>query len=211
MITFDPREPAPVYVRWARVIVALFLCFAYPVFRLYPAVHERIGLTELLASGALFITLTFVAFITLGDLLYPATSAERAAEDDPESTGVFGSVALHDLAAVADRGCITGRLPGPSTWAAELCELADDEACCSHAADTEEFELLTHEYVPQHHTPARGFLAPALQATADRLERDARAMVPRTITGRIAEVHRIAGQLPTPEPRIGGRHRLVKD
>lgn len=208
MITFDTREPAPLSVRWARVIVPLLLCFAYLTFRLGPATHERISLSELLGSGVLFIGLTFVAFIALGDLCCPATPAERALENDPESTGVFarfvdgtrpgwgafaGELASTDLQLMAE-------FDGPATHGRRLREIADSDL------PTEELELLTHEYHPQHHTPARGFAvvgpvyAPAPPETAS--------------------LERLAGRVPSPYLRSGehdqfgqrtggGRHRKV--
>lgn len=201
MITFDTREPAPLSVRWARVTVPLFLCFAYLTFRLGPATHERIPLSELLASGVLFVGLTFVAFIALGDLLCPATPAERAAENDPESTGVFGRFVDGTR---PGWGAFAGELAGtdlqlmvefdgPATHGRRLREIADADL------PTEELELLTHEYVPQHHTPARGI--PVVGADyPDQL-------------GDLwwnAEKHGpIRGSLPTPAPRTTGRHRRV--
>jgi hypothetical protein len=189
VITFDTREPAPLSVRWARVIVPLFLCFAYLTFRLGPATHDRVPLSELLASGVLFVGLTFVAFIALGDLLCPATPAERAFEDDPESTGVF---ARFTDGTRPGWGAFAGELPGPGTWAMELRELA--------AADlpTEEFELLTHEYRPQHHTPARGFVAVSVDPAGE----------PFAMVG-IDDRGRVHGIVPAPAPRTTGRHRRV--
>lgn len=179
MITFDTREPAPLSVRWARVVVPLIMCFAYMVFRVVPATRERIPLTELVTSGVLFVGLTFVAFIALGDLLFPATPAELAAEEDPESTGVFDAVPARITLTAGDDGtgwgAFVGVLPGPATSARELREIAEA------MADTEEFQLLTHEYVPQHHTPARGIT--------------------------LVRPDLLPPESYTPEPRISGRHR----
>ena len=149
--------PAPLSVRWARVVCPLVMCFLYLTLRVAPAVHDRISLGELATSGALFVGLTFLAFIALGDLIDPEPLPPRL-EDTDDETGWIPAV---------------GQLPGPAAAARELREIADA------AADTEEFELLTHEYVPQHHTPARGFA------------------VVGTVTGRI----------PAPAPRTAGRHR----
>jgi hypothetical protein len=197
VITFDTREPAPLSVRWARVIVPLFLCFAYLTFRLGPATHDRVPLSELLASGVLFVGLTFVAFIALGDLLCPATPAERAAENDPESTGVFVTMPAKQAFSVtaqvtyADLGMMfPDRFP---PGAGRIVGTVEDEPV------TEELELLTHEYVPQHHTPARGIpvVGPEYPDQLGDLGWNAEKQGP------------IRGSLPAPEPRTTGRHRRV--
>lgn len=205
---FDTREPAPLSVRWARVIAPLVMCFAYTVFRVYPAVHERIPLSELLSAGAMFAGLVLVAFLALGDLCvprlgrYPAPTVEEEAPppaDDPrwkvlgESQGFVETKITHvDWDAIGEQfGSPTGRLkggvfmgdllatesgnwPGRADVKAELIKRAYGYA--PPAPGTE--ELFTHEYVPQHHTPARGFLAPALAKVADDIEREARNMRP---------------------------------
>lgn len=203
MITFDPREPAPLSVRWARVIVPLAMCFSYLTLRVAPAAHERISLAELLASGALFVGLTFVSFVGLGDLLYPATPAEKAVEDDPEFTSQFAAVPAMSPVEEAfqagwfpssygwppARGDLRTALPGLATSAALLREAAETDVM---TGDTEELELLTHEYAPLHHTPPRGF-----PRISEWPPTGAQLAASGTVTGRV----------PTPEPRTAGRHR----
>lgn len=131
---FDTREPAPLSVRWARVIAPLVMCFAYTVFRVGPAVHERIPLSELLSAGVMFAGLVLVAFLALGDLLVPRLGREI----EP---------ARYTDGARPGWGAFAGELPVQT-----MTPVAADEALTE--------ELFTHEYVPQHHTPARGFALP---------------------------------------------------
>lgn len=197
---FDTREPAPLSVRWARVIAPLVMCFAYTVFRVYPAVHERIPLSELLSAGAMFAGLVLVAFLALGDLCVPRLGRYPAPTVEEEQTWP----GWHDLGVSLRGGFVTAEI-----------ESFDAEALRAYFADvpanggvmsgvlpndavTEELELLTHEYVPQHHTPARGFEMPirtvdgenivvnAQWNTKGVLEVDVTTLMQRgTVTGRI--------------------------
>ena len=134
MITrYATLGPAPTSVRVARVVCPLVMCFAYLTLRVAPAAHDRIALGELITSGVLFVGLTFLAFIALGDLIDPEPLPPRL---ELEKVAAAASALRADFP--AHRGRITGYLTGVEPG-------------------TEELELLTHEYVPQHHTHPRGF------------------------------------------------------
>jgi len=182
---FATLGPAPRSVRVARVVCPLVMCFAYLTLRVAPAAHDRIALGELITSGVLFVGLTFLAFIALGDLIDPEPLPPRL---ELEKVAAAASALRADFP--AHRGRIEGDLlatlggdwPGRAEAKREL--IARGYGYDPADAVTEELELLTHEYVPQHHTPARGFLAPALAKVADEIATAARTAQPIRTTGR---------------------------
>lgn len=205
---FDTRAPAPLSVRWARVIVPLFLLFAYMVFRVYPAAGDRIPLGELLSAGSVFVGLTLVACAALGDLIAPrlgvghlldAMALELTAEHAPVVTDI-------DAAIAEARGRFAGQLPfdGPASNGVRLRAIAEA------MADTEELELLTHAYVPLHHTPARGI--PVIEVASPT--RPAQPKDAQLIAAFVAKINGGLAQppvrfTPSPHPRNApGRHRL---
>lgn len=139
MITFDPVTPAPLATRIARVVLPLLLCFGYLAFRAYPAAEGRIPLAEAVVMGLVLMGLAMVVCIALGDLIYPATPRARraATSDDLEITAVHAPIADADTVIA-------------TTYAAELARFD------ALIEDTQPYDLLTHEFHPEHHTPPGG-------------------------------------------------------
>lgn len=208
MKSLKTREPAPPSVRWSRVVVPFILLFAYMVFRVHPAAQLRIPLWELLSAGAVFVGLTLVALAALGDLIAPRLGVGHLLDAMAmELTAEHAAVVTDIDAAIDDaRGRFAGQLPfdGPASNGVRLREIAEA------MADTEVLELLTHAYVPLHHTPARGI--PVIEVA-----RPIRPAQPKDAQLIAAFVAKINGGLaqppvrfkPSPRPRsTPGRHRL---
>lgn len=140
MITFDPVTPAPLATRIARVVLPLLLCFGYLAFRAYPAAEGRIPLGEAVVMGLVLMSLAMVTCIALGDLIYPATprARRRASTEDLEITAVHAPIADADTVIA-------------TTYTAELARFD------ALIGDTQPYDLLTHEFHPEHHTPPGGF------------------------------------------------------
>lgn len=164
---FATLGPAPTSVRWARVIAPLVMCFAYLALRVAPATHERIALAELLTSGVLFVGLTFLAFIALGDLIDPEPLPPRLEDDVTQAMPPVDGWRYAGLTKGGWRyvGLTEGGVTAKVTYA-DLALMFPERfapgagrivGSIEYEPATEELELLTHEYVPQHHTPPRGF------------------------------------------------------
>lgn len=158
MITFDPHEPAPVAVRWARAIVPFVLFFSYLAFRVYPATDGRIPIGEAAVAGLVLVGLVLVGFIALGDLVAPISArARHAAEpEDLELTATLAPV-VTDIDAAIEAAVET-------SWPRSTGVLFDDTD-----------RLYTHDYEAMHHTPARGFPAPDYPDQLDDLSWNAYA------------------------------------
>ena len=172
MITFDPVTPAPLATRIARVVLPLLTCFGYLAFRAYPAAQGRIPLGEAVVMSLVIMGLAMVTCIALGDLIYPATprARQRPTTEELEITAVHAPIA--DAETVVARSCAEeiARLDALIAYAGED---ARATAGLFHGTlpagplgartpfveleDTQPYDLLTHEFQPQHHTPPGGF------------------------------------------------------
>lgn len=166
MITFDPVTPAPLATRIVRVVLPLLLCFAYLAFRAYPAAEGRIPLAEAVVMGVVLMSLAMITCIALGDLIYPATprARRRATSEELEITAVHAPIA--DADTVVARSCAEeiARLDAligyagelPRKWGTETLSARNAVLARALFEDTQPYDLLTHEFHPEHHTPPGG-------------------------------------------------------
>lgn len=183
MITFDPVTPAPLATRITRVVLPLLTCFGYLAFRAYPAAQGRIPLGEAVVMGLVIMGLAMVACIALGDLIYPLTSRarRRPGSEELEITAVHARIADADTVVAqacaaetarldaligfdAPRGLFRGVLP--ADWGTQHLSAYNAQVRRALFEDTQPYDLLTHEFQPQHHTPPRGFAFPRIPVNA---------------------------------------------
>jgi hypothetical protein len=175
VITFDPVTPAPLAVRIARAVVPLGIFAGYLAFRAYPAADGRIPLGEAVVMGLVLMGLAMVACIALADLVSPIRVVRAASPAELELTAEMAPVADPASAVVAAFEAETERLARllperptqnlpavgalPDDWSTP--DLTAHNTRLWHALndDTVEYDLLTHEFQPQHHTPPSGFPA----------------------------------------------------
>jgi len=182
VITFDPVTPAPLATRIARVVLPLLTCFGYLAFRAYPAAAGRIPLGEAVVTGLVIMGLAMVACIALGDLI--SRARRRPGSEELEITAVHARIADADTVVAqacaaetarldaligfdAPRGLFRGVLP--ADWGTQHLSAYNAQVRRALSEDTQPYDLLTHEFQPQHHTPPGGFVAPP--AGAIRLAR----------------------------------------
>jgi len=175
-------------VRLVRVVVPLFLFFAYLLGRAYPAADGRIPLGEAAVMSVVLIGLAFVGLIALGDLIAPLTPRVRSRLDSDalEITAAHAPITTDIEAAIETareqswpRNSGTLLQPAVEQMARDLgygpYDLAEIVAMVARdrtpIEDTAPLELFTHEYTPQHHTPPRGFPVPSLDQVCDRIGR----------------------------------------
>jgi len=173
VITFDPITPAPLATRIARVVLPLLTCFGYLAFRAYPAAAGRIPLGEAAVMGVVLMALAMITCVALGDLIYPATprARRRPSTEELEITAVHTPIADADTVVAqacaaetarldaligfdAPRGLFRGVLP--ADWGTQHLSAYNAQIQRALFEDTQPYDLLTHEFQPQHHTPPGG-------------------------------------------------------
>lgn len=167
---FIPRD-APVSVLWARVLVPLVALFAYVAFRAIPARDGYLPIGEVLPMFAVVMGLTMVMLIAATELTARRRVDQLDAEVQAKLTNMLERTAL-----------IPGPVPRTPVTMLDSDDVARIHGDRLSLVDQGVIEpgLFTHEFQPEHHTPARGIQLPGRHRVRSV---DAEAQLGRERTG----------------------------
>lgn len=210
MITFDTSRTTPWGVLIARVLGPFGLVASYVFGRVYPAVNDRIPIAEAGVMTLVLMGLVLVGLVAAGDLAVRIRDA-RDPGLDSDALEVTATIApITDVDTVVARACAAETRRLDALLGVDAPDLnAFERRRRALVEDTEPYDLFTHEFHPQHHTPPGGFRihdeivwpeGPFRLARPDLLPPE--IFIPNAPT----TIHRATGRLPSPHPRDGGRH-----